>query len=81
MTINLYLNIINNVIIFKDGKIVFTGDNKNLYDDTLYKYIDEPEIIKFIKNANSKGHKLDNYVDIKELIKAIYRDVENKWDI
>jgi energy-coupling factor transporter ATP-binding protein EcfA2 len=76
--INCYLNIINNVIIFKEGKIVYEGNNKNLYDDELYKYIDEPPIIKFIKLANEKGHKIDNYVDIKELIKAIYRDVENK---
>lgn len=73
-----YLSVIDNIVIFNEGIIKFTGNKNDLYDDNLYKFIDEPDIISFIKYANSKGHKLENYVDIKELIKAIYRDVENK---
>ena len=76
--INPYLGIIDNIVIFKDGIIKFIGNKNDLYNDDLYKYIDKPDIISFIKYANDNGHKLDNYVDIKELIKAIYRDVENK---
>lgn len=76
--LNSYLNIINNIVIFKEGNIVFSGNNKDLYKDDLYKYIDEPNIISFIKYLNSKNHHLDNYIDLKELLKAIYRDVENK---
>lgn len=76
--INHFLNIVNNIVIFRNGKIVIDGTNKDLYSDDIYKYIDKPDIINFIEYANSKGHKLDNYLDIKELIKAIYRDVENK---
>ena len=73
-----YLNIITNIVILDNGKIVFNGTNKDLYDNKLYKYIDEPNIISFIKYLDKKGHKFDNYIDIKELLKAIYRDVENK---
>ena len=76
--INPYLGIIDNIVIFKNGIIKFIGNKNDLYSDELYKYIDEPDIISFIKFANNKGHKLEHYVDIKELIKAIYRDVENK---
>ena len=35
-----------------------------------------PETV--IKYLDKKGHKFDHYIDIKELLKAIYRDVENK---
>ena len=73
-----YMNIINNIVIFNNGSIVFEGSNRDLYNNVLYKYIDEPEIISFIKYINSKNHNIDNYIDIKELLKAIYRDVENK---
>ena len=76
--INTYLNIIQNIVIFKCGNIVFNGNKDDLYKNDLYKYIDEPEIISFIKYLETKGHKFDNYIDIKELLKAIYRDVENK---
>lgn len=76
--IELFLSIINNIVIFNDGKLVFNGSNKDLYNDDLYKYIDKPSIVDFIEYSNNAGHKLDNYIDIKELIKAIYRDVENK---
>ena len=73
-----YLNIINNIVIFNDGNIVFEGTNKDLYNNDIYKYIDEPKIISFIKYLRSKNHLFDDYIDIKELLKAIYRDVENK---
>ena len=73
-----YLNIINNIVIFNEGYIVFKGTNKDLYKDNLYKYIDEPSIISFIKYLRSKNHQFDDYIDLKELLKAIYRDVENK---
>lgn len=76
--IGVYLNNISNIIIFKGGKIVYQGDSKAIYDDELYKYIAMPKIVEYIKYLNNKGHKMDNYIDIKELLKAIYRDVENK---
>ena len=76
--IDLYLNIIKDIIVFKDGNIVFNKSNKEVYNNDLYKYIDEPNIISFIKYLDSKKHKFDHYIDIKELLKAIYRDVENK---
>ncbi len=76
--IELFMNIIDNIIIFKNGKIVYRGDKSNLYDNNLYKYIDKPDIIQFVNYLELKGHKFDNYIDLKELLKAIYRDVENK---
>ena len=73
-----YINIIKNIVIFRNGNMVFEGTNKDIYNNNLYKYIDEPNIISFIKYLNKNGHEFDEYIDIKELLKAIYRDVENK---
>ena len=73
-----YLKIIEDIVIFKKGKVVFKGNKNNLYDNSLYKYIDKPKIIEFINYLDDNGHKFDNYLDLKELLKAIYRDVENK---
>ena len=74
--IDLYLNIIKDIVIFNNGNIVYSGND--LYNSKIYKYIDAPNIISFIKYLDKKGHKFDRYIDIKELLKAIYRDVENK---
>lgn len=76
--ISSFLDIINDVVIFKNGKIVYNGDKNSFYDSMLYNYIDQPDIIHYINYLNDKGHKIDNYTDMKELLKAIYRDVENK---
>ncbi len=74
--IDVYLNIVKDIVIFNNGNIVYQGND--LYNSKIYKYIDEPNIISFIKYLDKKGHKFDRYIDIKELLKAIYRDVENK---
>ena len=74
-----YLDVLDEYVIFNNGSLEVKGTNKDLYNNLIYKYIEEPHIIKFINLAKKKkGINLDNYIDIKELIKAIYRDVENK---
>lgn len=74
-----YLDILDEYVIFNNGVLEGKGTNKELYNNVIYKYIEEPHIIKFINLVRKKkGVELDNYIDIKELIKAIYRDVENK---
>ena len=73
-----YMSIVNDVVVFLDGKVVYKGDKSSFYDDKLYKYIDMPYIIHYVKYLEINGHKFDKYIDIKELLKAIFRDVENK---
>ena len=48
------------------------------YNEKLYRYMKMPKIIEFVKMARKNGHELLDYVDVKELIKEIYRDVEAK---
>lgn len=76
--INTFLNIISDIVIFKNGKLVYNGNKNSFYDSLLYKYIDQPDIVHYINYLKKKGHIFDSYIDMKELLKAIYRDVENK---
>lgn len=60
-------------IIVKDKKIIYKTNN--VYDDKLYKYINIPPIIEFVKKIQDSGIKMDNYTDNYELLKAIYRSI------
>ena len=66
------------LLFFHKGKVVVTGDKRDLYNEDLYKYIKCPKIIEFIKMVKDKDINLSNYLDINELIKGIYRSVEGK---
>ena len=77
-SLNNYLDVVDNVVVIYDGKIVNISNKNDLYNEDMYKYIDMPDIIELIKYFNSRNHYFDNYIELKELLKAIYRDVENR---
>ena len=64
----------SNLIVFKDGKIVFNDEFDKIYKSNVK--IEYPEITRFIRLANKNGAKLCYTVDNKELLKDIYRSVE-----
>lgn len=72
---NFLLDIVDNLVVIHDGKLVYKGDNKSFYDGELYNYVETPELVEFIYLARNKGRDILPYYDIKELIKAVYRDV------
>lgn len=57
-------------VVNKDEVIYSTSD---IFDPTLYMEIDYPKIVEFIYECQDLGIHLDEYTDINELIKAIYR--------
>jgi energy-coupling factor transporter ATP-binding protein EcfA2 len=61
--------------IYRDKNKIYVVDKNNFYNDDLFSYTDIPDIIDFVKYVNKDGKVLNDYVDIKELIKAIYREV------
>jgi energy-coupling factor transporter ATP-binding protein EcfA2 len=64
------------IAIYKNDKNkVVSVDKKDFYDDKLLSYVDIPKIIDFVKYVNFNDKILNDYTDIKELIKAIYREV------
>lgn len=47
----------------------------NFYEERLLELLGTPKIVEFVKFVNENGKKLLPYTDMKELIKAIYREV------
>jgi len=71
----IFLNqLCNNLIIFKNKKIIFNDEFNKIYKSNIK--LEYPEIIKFIKLANKSKAKLMYTVDNKELLKDIYRSVK-----
>lgn len=66
-------SIVDKYIVINKGSCVFSG--VSCYNSDIYDYTDMPLLIEFIKYVRSEGHDIDEYVDIKELIKGIYRDI------
>ncbi|MGM9834626.1 MAG: ATP-binding cassette domain-containing protein [Bacilli bacterium] len=66
-------NIVDKYIVINNGYLV--NCSESCYNDDMYDYTDMPFLINFIKYLRSEGHNIDEYVDIKELIKGIYRDI------
>jgi ABC-type multidrug transport system ATPase subunit len=69
------MDIIDFILIVEDKKVILELSSKDIYYDKIYDYTDMPEIIGFVKLARKNHAKLDDYIDIKELIKGIYRSV------
>lgn len=69
-------DVVDKVYVINKGKLVFSGDKDIFYEDKLYKYVEMPKIVEFIKYAHQTGHDILEYTDIKELIKELYRNVK-----
>lgn len=54
---------------------IYEFDGKDLYNKKIYKYLDKPKIVDFIEYLGNNGKAFDNYTEMKELLKAIYREV------
>lgn len=67
------LDLVDKIIILENSEIVKTLTKKDFYNENIYKYIDMPDIIAFVKRCQNKGKKIDNYIEISELLKGLYR--------
>lgn len=77
--INLLNSLATELIILKDGKVLLEGSKEEVFKkhSLLNKNnIELPSIIEFINKVyKEKDIKLGNYDDVKDLIKAVYRNV------
>ncbi len=74
--INILYEICNDIIIFKEGDILIHDDIKKVFQNLDFLKecnIELPNILKFIKIAKEKGINLPNQVELKDLIKDVYR--------
>ncbi len=77
--VDMIYNLVDNVIVFKDGKILKQGPKEDVFSNIEFlnkNNIDIPNIVEFENLVlKEKNIKLGSYDDIKDLIKAVYRNV------
>lgn len=69
--INVFMNLVKYIYILNNKEIVYSTDN--FFDDKLYEYVNIPKIIEFIKYVNKDNKRIDETLEIYELIKDIFR--------
>lgn len=62
------------VVLEKNAKIIVYEKNA-FYNTSLLKNFEVPKIVEFVRYVNKQGKQLDPYINLNELIKAIYREV------
>lgn len=73
--INFLVDAVDKICLVKDNTVVKILSNNDWYNDSLYEFVKKPEIVKFIKYCQNKNINIENYMDNKEVIKAIFRMV------
>lgn len=68
-----FFNIVKMICVVDKEKIIYSTND--FYDDELYKFVKMPKIVEFIKYVNKNEKRIDENIDIYELIKDIYRSV------
>ena len=74
--VELFFELVDEVYVIRKGKVVLNGADDIFYSKKLYDYVKLPKIIEFTNYVNSQGHKILKYVDLKELIKELYRKIK-----
>lgn len=69
------LDFVDRLVLLEENNVIKVYDKEDFYNDELKDYMDIPNIIDFVKYVNRDNKILNNYTDIKELIKAIFREV------
>ena len=67
---------VDKIYVINNGNLVLAGAKELYYQDKLYKYTDIPKIVEFTKYAQLMGHDINEYTELKELLKELYRNVK-----
>ena len=70
------IDLADEYLIFDNDTIVKNILKKDIYKEEAYKYYDKHTIIDFVLKSRKYNHLKDNYTDIKDVLKAIYRELE-----
>ena len=73
------MSFIDEYLIFDKNKIVKSVSKKDIYTEEIYKYFDKHVLVDFVLSSRKYNHLKDDYTDIKDILKAVYRELE--WDI
>lgn len=70
------MDLVDIILVVENKKVILALSSSDIYSDRIYENnIDTPDIIEFVKSVRRKNIKMEDYTDVKELIKAIFRSV------
>ncbi len=70
------MDIIDIILVVDNKKVVLELNSKDIYYDSIYDYVDMPPIVEFVKYLKKNKITMPDYIDLKELIKGIFRSVK-----
>ena len=68
---DLFLNCVDRIYVINEDEIKY--ETIDIFDKTLGLYADYPKIVEFYFKGIDLGVRLDQYTELDELLKAIYR--------
>ena len=63
------------IVVRENKKNYLVFDHPTFYEEELTSLVGVPKIVEFVRYTNDKGKKLNLYTDLKELLKAVFREV------
>lgn len=70
------IDLVDEYAIYKENEAIYVYDKKDLYNREIYKYYPKHELVDFVIKSRKQGHLLEDYTDIKDILKAIYRELK-----
>lgn len=68
-------NLTKNILLINGDEEIVEHNPVDWFDENLYQYVSKPPIIEFIIHCRNRNIKIENALETKELLKAIYRGV------
>lgn len=68
-------DLVDRIVVKETKKNILVFDHPTFYEEELNRLVGTPKIVEFVKYVNDNGKKLNHYIDLKELLKAIFREV------
>lgn len=72
--ISFLFGMVSKFILFMEDDYVWIED---FYDERIYQYVDKPPIVSYVNYLNHRNIPMEHYIETKEVLKAIYRNVSS----
>ena len=70
------INLVDEYHIFRDGELLKIVSAHDVYKEKVYNYFNNHQLIDFVCMSRKHGHLQDDFYDINEVLKAIYRELK-----
>ena len=70
------INLVDEYHIFRDGELEKIVSSHDVYKEKVYNYFNNHQLIDFVCMSRKHGHLHDDFYDINEVLKAIYRELK-----